>query len=132
MMNIYDLYDDNVGDTYKFLLQIRDNKIYTGNGVLVDLPLGPGDINTSGSGAGSYEENITEEIILSSSSQYLLMLEDAPITIKPINVIWNGLYLKKGPTYDFVVSQNTIQINPEHQLEAGDFFTITYSKLSYV
>ncbi len=145
MRKQHDLYAQTVGDSYSHLLQIRDGKIYTGDGTPIDLLVGPGSSTTIGTTPGSgedggtidpppqitVEENVIEEIVISSPSEYLLMLDASPITNKPISVVWNGLYLRKGSSYDYTVSENIITINSDHELDSGDLFTITYWKISY-
>ncbi len=116
----YDIYNQSVGDTYQYLLQVRDQDIYTGDGYKVDFI----NVDTP----TNFPVSVTETITLSSPSQYLLPLEFTPDLTQPLSVVWNGLWLHQGVSSDYTIVQDSIEINPEHILEPGDVFVITYYK----
>ena len=117
----YDIFTQTVGDTYQYLLQVREQDIYTGDGFKVDFL----NVSTTSS-LGPLP--ITEQITLSSPDEYLLSLEFTPDLTRPLSLVWNGLWLHQGVFNDYIVFDNFIEINREHILEPGDVFVITYYK----
>jgi hypothetical protein len=117
----YDLFDKTVGTTYQYLIQVRGDKLYTGDGIDFNL----GDfVHISGS---TTSPQVEEQIIIDESVSYTLSLNNTIDTTLPVQVIWNGLILRKGITNDYVISGDQIIINPEHFLEKEDVFDIIYN-----